>query len=131
MATPINAEAGPPLRILVVDDEPMVASTIKLVLEFKGHQVDVAEDAETAVRVFEPGKYGLVITDLKLVAMDGLELARQLRQRAAAQPIILLTAYAETIKGDKSRLAHVDCVVGKPFSVQQLQDALTNVLGAK
>jgi CheY-like chemotaxis protein len=121
----------PPLRILVVDDEPMVASTIKLVLEFKGHQVDVAEDGETAVTLFEPGKYGLVITDLKLHAMDGLDLAREIRKRASSQPIILLTAYAESIKGDKSRLANVDCVVGKPFSVQQLQDALSSVVGAR
>jgi DNA-binding response OmpR family regulator len=131
MATPMSPGTIPPLRILVVDDEPMVASTIKLVLEFKGHQVDVAEDAETAVTLFEPGKYGLVITDLKLHAMDGLDLAREIRKRAASQPIILLTAYAESIKGDKSRLANVDCVVGKPFSVQQLQDALSSVVGAK
>jgi CheY-like chemotaxis protein len=131
MATPMSPGTTPPLRILVVDDEPMVASTIKLVLEFKGHQVDVAEDAESAVTVFEPGKYGLVITDLKLHAMDGLDLAREIRKRASTQPIILLTAYAESIKGDKARLANVDCVLGKPFSVQQLQDALTNVVGAK
>jgi DNA-binding response OmpR family regulator len=131
MATPMSPGTILPLRILVVDDEPMVASTIKLVLEFKGHQVDVAEDAETAVTLFEPGKYGLVITDLKLHAMDGLDLAREIRKRAASQPIILLTAYAESIKGDKSRLANVDCVVGKPFSVQQLQDALSSVVGAK
>ncbi len=131
MATPSERTTLPPNLILVVDDEPMVAGTVRLVLEMNGQKVELAENAETALERFAPGKYGLVVTEFKLVAMDGLELAEKIRQQSPTQPIILLTAYAESLRGDKQRLANVNCVLGKPFSVQQLLEALTSVLGGK
>jgi CheY-like chemotaxis protein len=131
MATPSERVTLPPNNILVVDDEPMVAGTVRLVLEMNGQKVELAENAETALERFAPGKYGLVVTDFKLMAMDGLELAEKIRQQSPTQPIILLTAYAESLRGDKQRLANVNCVLGKPFSVQQLLEALTSVLGGK
>ena len=130
MAGPIVSEAIPSKRILVVDDEPAVADTIRMVLAFRGHQVEIADAAETALTKFEPGKYDLVITDLSLPRMDGLALAAAIRERAPAQPIILVTAYAESIQSDKERLAKVDFLMGKPFSLQQLQEALLKIFGA-
>src|SRR5581483_1123233 len=99
-----------------VDDEPAVADTIRMVLAFHGHNVEIADAAESALAVFEPGKYDLVITDLSLPKMDGFGLARAIKERAPTQPIILVTAYAESIQGDKERLAKVDFLMGKPFS---------------
>ncbi len=129
MAGPSVSETITPKRILVVDDEPAVADTIRMVLAFHGHNVEIADAAESALAVFEPGKYDLVITDLSLPKMDGFGLARAIKERAPAQPIILVTAYAESIQGDKERLAKVDFLMGKPFSLQQLQDALTKIFG--
>jgi CheY-like chemotaxis protein len=116
-----------PKRILVVDDEPAVADTIRMVLAISGHQIDLAADAEAALEIFEPGKYDLVITDMSLLRMNGLELARNIRARSAQQPIILITAYAESLQADGGSLADINELVGKPFALSDLQDALNRV----
>jgi CheY-like chemotaxis protein len=122
--------AGPaisPRQILVVDDEPAVADTIRMVLGLDGHQTEVAADAEGALAKFEAGRYGLVVTDLSLPKMDGIGLARELRKRDPKQPIILITAYAESIAGDRERLKDVTYLLGKPFSVDQLRHAVAQI----
>ena len=102
-----------PKRILVVDDEPAVAETIRMVLAISGHQIDLAADGEAALEIFEPGKYDLVITDMSLLRMNGLELARNIKTRSAQQPIILITAYAESLMADDSCLADIDDAGGQ------------------
>ena len=127
MPEQLTPQTIPAKRILVVDDEPAVADTIRMVLVFRGHQVQVADSAEMALTIYEPGKFDLVITDLSLPKMDGLAMAANIRERSPTQAIILVTAYAESIQGDRERLAKVDFLLGKPFSLQQLHDTLTKV----
>ena len=117
----------PPKQILVVDDEPAVAETIRMVLAISGHKVEIAGSAEEALTRFEAGKYDLVVTDLSLPKMDGLDFARAIKERAPTQPIILITAYAESMGGESKRLQNVDALMGKPFSLQQLQEALQKI----
>lgn len=117
----------PPKQILVVDDEPAVAETIRMVLTISGHKVEIAGSAEEALARFEVGKYDLVVTDLSLPKMDGLDFARAIKERAATQPIILITAYAESMGGESKRLSNVDALMGKPFSLQQLHEALLKI----
>jgi len=131
MAGPTVSEEIPSKRILVVDDEPAVADTIRMVLAFRGHTVEVADSAESALTRFEPGKYDLVITDLSLPKMDGLALAGAIKERSPTQPVILITAYAESIQSDKERLSKVDFLMGKPFSLQQLQEALIKIFAGR
>jgi CheY-like chemotaxis protein len=125
-----NLKSIPPKRILIVDDEPQVANTIRLLLEMGGHNIEIAEDAERALAIYEPAKFDLVITDLSLPKMNGLDLARSIRGQAATQPIILITAYAESIARDKERLANVNFLMGKPFSIEQLLAALASIFPA-
>jgi CheY-like chemotaxis protein len=117
----------PAKRILVVDDEPQVADTIRMVLVMSGHKVDVTESASQALGVYEPGKYDLVISDYSLGKMNGLDLARLIKEKCATQPFILITAYAETMALKKEGLIHVDFLMGKPFPLTQLQEALEAV----
>lgn len=110
---------------MVVDDGPEVARAIRMALAVgAGYEVEIAENGETALARYKTGKYDLVITDLKMPKIDGLELAAAIKKLSPSQPIILITAYAESLKGDHERLANVDFVLEKPFSLQQLQDAL-------
>ncbi len=129
VANMVQAEISPK-RILVVDDEPAVADTIRMVLASSGHKIDLAEDGETALRVYEAGKYDLVITDMSLQKMNGLELAKNIRERSARQPIILVTAYADSLRADGKKLANIDGLLDKPFALQDLQDALSRVFAA-
>lgn len=117
----------PAKRILVVDDEPQVADTIRMVLVMSGHTVEIVDSAGRALEVYEPGKYDLVISDFSLGRMNGLELARQIKQKCASQPFILITAYAENMALKKESLTDVDYLMGKPFPLTQLQEALETV----
>jgi CheY-like chemotaxis protein len=120
----------PRKRILVVDDEPQVATTIKMVLSLSGHTVEIVDDAEKALAAFEIGKYDLIVTDQSLGKMTGLQLAHAIKERSAAQPIILVTAYAESMAMEKDGLADVDHLMGKPFSLDELQAALEAIFPA-
>lgn len=114
-------------RILVVDDEPQVAETLRMVLTYSGHTVEIAEDGNRALSKFEPGKYDLIITDFALGKMNGLELARVIKSQSATQPIMLITAYAESVAMGQERLANIDFLLGKPFSLEQLQEGLNKI----
>ncbi len=117
-----NRKQVPPKRILVVDDEPPVAETIRLVLTSSGHAVEVAGDAKQALGLYRAGKFDLVITDFSLPGMDGLELAREVKRLCASQPIIMITAYAQMMASEGETVPNIDFLMGKPFSVHQMRD---------
>ena len=127
MSRTAQSGAIPPKRVLVVDDEPQVADTIRMVLALSGHQVDLAESAGRALELYELGKYDLIISDYSLGKMNGLDLARAIKQRCATQPIILITAYAESMALQKELLTDIDYMLGKPFALSQLQEALSTL----
>ena len=114
-------------RILIVDDEPPIVDMLAYNLERANYQVSIARDGEEAVRKFQQDQPDLVILDLMLPRLDGLEVCRIIRQERDV-PIIMLTA----------RDAEVDRVVGlelgaddyvvKPFSVRELMVRVKNVL---
>ncbi len=78
-------------RILVVDDDPAVQMTIRLILERAGHSVVVAADGQKGLAAFESGDFDLVFLDIFMPGMDGLETMRAIRQRSPAMPIIVIS----------------------------------------
>lgn len=120
----------PPKRILVIEDEVVAALSIRTVLAADGHSIEIAEDAEKGLEMFQAGAFDLVITDFKLTGMDGLELAEAIKQQSPATPIILITAYAEKIGGTLGKVSNIELVVSKPFSVSELQQALHKIFPA-
>lgn len=112
-------------NILVVDDEPLVCGTIAMLLEFDGHAVDRAESGEQALALFQPGKFDMVITDFSMPRMQGDELAGAIKLRSPAQPVVLLTAYAERFQAPNQPLSMIDCVLAKPPSIETLREAVT------
>ncbi len=116
----------PPKRILIVEDDIVAAHTLRLALTVEGHTVDIVADAEKGLEFFEANSYDVVITDFKLPKMDGLELAEAIKQRAPSRPVILITAYAETVEG-RGQVSNVDVLIGKPVSLAKLQEALRKV----
>ena len=118
----------PPKRILVVDDGPQLGKVFRMVLTTGGgHTVEITQDAESALAMFEPGKYDLVITDLKLPRMNGFDLATAIKNRSATQPVMLITGHAEMIKWEPDAVSKIDLLLEKPFSLQQLQEALAKM----
>jgi CheY-like chemotaxis protein len=111
-------------KILVVDDEPMVCQTIKMLLEFDGHEVVTAPDADNALVLFGKDRFDLVITDYTMPGMKGDALAVALKALLPSQPVIMITAHAEMLKAQAAPLAGVDQLVGKPFQISELRDAI-------
>ena len=115
-------------RILVVDDEPAVSDAIKMMLKFDGHDVQTANGSKEALALLEQGKFDLVTVDYAMQGMKGDELAAVIKQRLPHQPIIMITAYAEMLKSSGNPLAGVDCIISKPFLLEDLREAIAEVL---
>jgi CheY-like chemotaxis protein len=113
----------PAKRILVVEDEVVAAQTVQTVLTVDGHSVDLAQDGQQGLAMFQAGQYDLVITDFKLGAMDGLELAAAIKEQSPQTPVVLITAYAANVES-MGKVSNVEIVLKKPFSVADLHEAL-------
>src|SRR5579872_3682356 len=100
----------PPKKILLVEDEEQVVVATCMALRHDGHAVETAENAETALTLFESGKYDLVIADFSLPKMDGFRLVSEIRSRCPTQPIIMVTAYAEVMMSEAGLLARVNAL---------------------
>lgn len=114
-------------RILVVDDEPRIAQIARDYLEHAGFHVHVAGDGRAALAAWQAEKPDLVVLDLGLPRLDGLDVAREIR-RAATTPIIMLTARGE----ESDRLVGLelgaDDYIVKPFSPKELVARVRAVL---
>ncbi len=106
-------------RILVADDEPAIRKVVRDALEREGHDVVTALDGQEALERFDEGGYDLVVTDLAMPRVDGLELVKELRRRSPL-PILVLTVRNE--EREKVRLLDegADDYVTKPFGVGEL-----------
>jgi CheY-like chemotaxis protein len=123
----MSAPVCPQKHILVVDDEPFVCEAVKMMLAFDGHIVETANNGKDALKIFEPGKYDLVITDFSMPGMRGDELAATIKARAPSQPIVMITAYAEVLQTSGNPLVGVDFIISKPFLLENLREAIAKV----
>lgn len=80
-------------KILIVDDEPTIRETLSVILKEEGYQTDIADNGLTALERAKEQDYDLIITDLKMPHMDGLELLRHVRENFPGTSVILITAY--------------------------------------
>jgi two-component system KDP operon response regulator KdpE len=107
------------MRILVVDDEPQITRVLRASLQSNGHEVAVAQDGAAALNQFLKAEPELVITDLAMPGMDGIELTREIRARSQV-PVIVLSVCNQ----DASKVAALDegadDYITKPFSIQEL-----------
>jgi CheY-like chemotaxis protein len=112
------------LRILVVDDEPMVREIVRLFLEEDRCSMTMAVNGRDGLARFREGEFDVVLTDRAMPEMDGNELARAIKKLKPGQPIILLTGYNTGALEDSS----VDLVVAKPFTMDRLRGAIRQAL---
>ena len=113
--------------ILIVDDEPKIVKTVRAYLESAGFRVVIAEDGQMALTVFRHEKPALVILDLGLPGMDGLDVARTVR-RDSNVPMIMLTARVDEADKLIGLELGADDYVTKPFSPRELVARVRAVL---
>jgi two-component system KDP operon response regulator KdpE len=106
-------------RILVVDDETQIARVLKTTLNSQGYEVKTASDGESALNLAVDWIPDLIITDLSMPGMTGIELCRSVRERSQV-PIIVLSVRGEEKNKIEALDAGADDYVTKPFSVSEL-----------
>ena len=114
---------------MVVDDEPWVGAFLRELLEEDGYTVDVFNDPQLALTALTqaPGIYAVVITDLSMQGMTGLELATAIGQRDPVLPVVLCTGAGETPDAARLAKAGVRHLLPKPIPVAQLQALLAEL----
>ncbi len=114
-------------RILLVDDEQAIQTLLSYPLRKDGYDVVQAADGQAALERFEEGTYDLVVLDLMLPRLDGLEVCRRIRARSTV-PIIMLTARAEEIDKVLGLELGADDYITKPFSMREFRSRVKAAL---
>ena len=107
------------IHILVVDDETRYVRAIQFNLEASGYEVVTAQDGEAAIALVSDREPDLILLDVKMPGMDGLEVCRRIREFSAV-PIIMLTALAQDADKVRGLDTGADDYVTKPFSADEL-----------
>ncbi|MES2105702.1 MAG: response regulator [Pseudomonadota bacterium] len=121
------------LRILVVDDDPMVLKSLRDILEIDGHIIVAADGGQAGIDRFrkEQGQsepFSVVITDLGMPYIDGRKVAGAIKKLSPSTPIIMLTGWGQRLAADSDNPADVDCVLSKPPKLKELREALAKIL---
>src|SRR5579864_909050 len=115
--TELRSQRGP--KILVVDDEATILQTLRFNLERNGYIVCTAGDGRQALSVAETEKPDLILLDIMLPALDGIEVCREIRKRSSV-PVLMLTAKDQEIDKVLGLEIGADDYITKPFSVYEL-----------
>ncbi len=115
-------------RILIVEDEPTIATGLRDDLELEGFAVDVVDDGKVALRRILEDKFDLVLLDLMLPGMDGLDVCRQARSKGDRTPVIMLTAKGQEVDKIVGLELGADDYITKPFSRREVLARIKAVL---
>ena len=119
--------------ILIVDDNQMNLKLVRVVLAGEGYEVRTAADAEDALGVLQQWRPCLILMDLQLPGMDGLELTRRLKDDPATREIVIVAITAYAMKGDEQKALAAGCdgYITKPIDTRTLPDLVARYLSAK
>ncbi|MDB4971819.1 MAG: two-component hybrid sensor and regulator [Myxococcaceae bacterium] len=117
--------------VLVVDDNPTNLKLIAYLLQAKGYEVRTAIDAESALTEIQTARPALILMDLQLPGMDGLELTRQLKAAPETRDIVVIAVTAYAMKGDeeRARAAGCDGYIPKPVDTRALPRIVAQHIG--
>jgi len=116
------------MKILIVEDEKLLADTLKVQLERKGFQVEAVYDGITGAEYALLGIYDLLILDVMMPGMDGYQVARQVRAKRCATPILMLTARSSLEDRIEGLNAGADYYLTKPFDTRELLACINALL---
>ncbi len=108
------------MKILIIEDEVLLADSLKSLLQTKGFEVECVYDGESGAEYAELGVYDLLILDVMMPGLDGYEVARRVRARRCATPILMLTARSSLEDRVEGLNAGADYYLTKPFDTREL-----------
>lgn len=116
------------MKILIIEDEKLLADSIRSLLENKGFEVETAYDGETGEEYAELGVYDLLILDVMMPKLDGYQVASQVRARHCGTPILMLTAKSQLDDRIQGLDAGADYYLTKPFDNRELLACINALL---
>ncbi|MFU0832201.1 MAG: Stage 0 sporulation A-like protein [Oscillospiraceae bacterium] len=116
------------MKILIIEDEKLLADSLKTLLESKGFEVETVYDGETGKEYAELGVYDLLILDVMMPKMNGYEVARKVRSQRCATPILMLTAKSGLEDRIEGLNAGADYYLTKPFDSRELLACINALL---
>lgn len=118
-------------RILLVDDEVDILNVLKFVLEKEGFQVDTAQSGEEALRLFEKSHYDIVLSDLKMPGIDGIQLLERVKELSPSTDVVIMTAYASIDSAVTAIKKGASDYIVKPFINEDVKMRLKRILEHK
>ncbi len=115
------------LEILVVDDEPVVCTRLKPALEKDGYYVETFTDSTLAKKRIEKHRFDIVVTDIKMAVVDGLELLNFVREKWPKTRVIVISGFTTVETTRAAFQAGVYDVLAKPFKIRQLKELIDKV----
>lgn len=119
------------MKILIIEDDKLLAEALQTLLEIKGFDVEVVYDGEDGTEYAETGIYDLLIMDVMMPKLNGYQMARQVRHRRVTTPILMLTAKSETQDRIEGLNAGADYYLTKPFDNMELLACINALLRRK
>lgn len=119
-----------PLRVLLVEEDPMVRQVVSEYLRRDQHEVSTAVTGREGLEKFEAGAFDLVVADLALGELNGERLAAAIKARTPAMPVILLTGFADSVVSPEHKPDGIDAVLRKPLQPGALWRAMAQVMMA-
>ena len=116
------------MKILIIEDEKLLANSLKTLLESKGFQVEAVYDGLSGAEYAEMGIYDLLILDVMMPGLDGFQVARRVRSRRCSTPILMLTAKSDTESRIEGLNAGADYYLTKPFDSRELLACINALL---
>ena len=117
-------------NVLIVDDNPMNMKLVRVLLTGEGYQVRTAADALEALDILKEWRPLLILMDIQLPGIDGLELTRRLKADPGTEQIIIIGLTAYAMKGDEGRIlaAGCDAYIAKPIDTRTLPDVIATLI---
>jgi two-component system response regulator (stage 0 sporulation protein F) len=119
---------GKLMKILVVDDEEGARDLFHTILSDEGYDVSLANGGEEALDLFKNNQFNLVITDIKMPVMDGLQLLQEIRKLGSKTDVIMVTAYGEVESYLKAMSLGAAEYINKPIRIKELKRIVHKIL---
>jgi DNA-binding response OmpR family regulator len=118
-------------RVLVVDDEPSICHSVRMILIYAGYEVNTAWSSKEALAILENEPHDLVVTDFNMPGMKGDELSEVIKTRWPETAVVMLTASAVNLRAAAVPLPFVDALLAKPFGIAELGTTVRQLLAGK
>ena len=117
------------IKVLLLDDEPIVVERVKASLEMAGYQVDSFTSSKNVTDILKKVKYDILITDLKMSSPDGMEVLKIAKQLQPEVKAIIITGFATIQTAEFAKKMGAVEFIAKPFKLSQLKETLKEISG--